>query len=39
MSWSLSGSSLIVDRFLINDTQIQLKILCREPSANVKQTQ
>ncbi|CAF0996183.1 unnamed protein product [Rotaria sordida] len=39
MSWSLSGSSLIVDRFLINDTQIQLKILCREPSATVKQTQ
>ncbi|CAF1342886.1 unnamed protein product [Rotaria sp. Silwood1] len=39
MSWSLNDSHSIEDRFLTNDTQIQLKILCREPSANVNQTQ
>lgn len=34
LSWSPSESPPIIDRFLTNNTQIQLKILCREPSTN-----
>jgi hypothetical protein len=34
LSWTPSGSSPIVDRFLTDNTQIQLKILCREPNTN-----
>ncbi len=34
MSWSPNEPPPIIDRFLTNNTQIQLKILCREPSLN-----
>lgn len=39
LSWTLSGSSPVVDRFLSRDTHIQLRLLCREPSTNTNQTQ
>ncbi|CAF3860603.1 unnamed protein product [Rotaria sp. Silwood2] len=39
LSLSRSASIPVLDRFLTNDTQIQLKILCRESSANIKETQ
>jgi hypothetical protein len=39
LSWSRSGSSPVVDRFLTSNTQIQLQLLCREPSTNTNQTQ
>jgi hypothetical protein len=35
LSWSSSGSSPVVDRFLTTNTQIQLKILCAEPTPNI----
>jgi hypothetical protein len=34
MSWTPNEPSPIIDRFLFNNTQIQLKILCREPTLN-----
>ncbi|CAF3927023.1 unnamed protein product [Adineta steineri] len=39
LSWSLTGSSPVIDRFLTSDTQIQLKLLCREPTTNTNQTE
>jgi hypothetical protein len=38
LSWSSTGSSPIVDRFLTSNTQIQLKIICREPTPNANVT-
>jgi hypothetical protein len=38
MSWSPNEPAPIIDRFLTNNTQIQLKILCREPSSNASVT-
>ena len=34
LSWTASGSSPVVDRFLTSNTDIQLKLLCREPNTN-----
>ena len=34
LSWTSNEPSPIIDRFLTNNTQIQLKILCREPTLN-----
>jgi hypothetical protein len=38
MSWSPGEPTPMIDRFLTNNTQIQLKILCREPSTNASVT-
>ncbi|CAF1388468.1 unnamed protein product [Adineta ricciae] len=38
LSWSPSEPTPIIDRFLVNNTQIQLKILCRESTTNVSTT-
>jgi hypothetical protein len=38
LSWTSSGSSPVVDRFLTTNTQIQLKILCAEPTPNINGT-
>lgn len=39
LSWSSGGSVPVVDRFLTSDTQIQLKIHCRQPSLNINENQ
>ncbi|CAF0768134.1 unnamed protein product [Rotaria sp. Silwood1] len=39
ISWSQNEQIPLIDRFLTNNTQIQLKILCREPSLNASVTQ
>lgn len=39
LSWTASGSSPAVDRFLTNLTQIQLEILCNEPNSRPNATQ
>jgi hypothetical protein len=38
MSWTPTEPTPIIDRFLTNNTQIQLKILCREPTSNASVT-
>jgi hypothetical protein len=38
ISWSPAKSTSAIDRFLTNNTRIQLKILCREPSINTSVT-
>ncbi len=38
MSWSPNEPAPIIDRFLTNNTKIQLKVLCREPSMNASTT-
>ncbi|CAF4576773.1 unnamed protein product, partial [Rotaria sp. Silwood2] len=39
ISWSQNEQVPLIDRFLTNNTKIQLKILCREPSLNASVTQ
>ncbi|CAF1236747.1 unnamed protein product [Rotaria sordida] len=39
LSWTPSGSSPVVDRFLTSNTEIQLKILCPASSININETQ
>ena len=39
LSWTRAGTSPVVDRFLSSDTQILLRLLCREQSTNTNQTQ
>ncbi|CAF1107686.1 unnamed protein product [Adineta ricciae] len=39
LSWTRAGISPVVDRFLSSDTQILLRLLCREQSTNTNQTQ
>ncbi|CAF1058358.1 unnamed protein product [Rotaria sp. Silwood1] len=39
LSWSSNESPTIVDRFLTYNTQLQLKLSCREPSININKTQ
>jgi hypothetical protein len=39
LSWTASGSSPAVDRFLTNNTQVQLKIICNEPNTKSNVTQ
>ena len=38
ISWSPNEPVPIIDRFLTNNTQIQLKVLCREPTMNASAT-
>ncbi|UJR34963.1 hypothetical protein I4U23_027741 [Adineta vaga] len=38
LSWTSTESNPIIERFLTNNTQIQLKILCRESTTNVSTT-
>jgi hypothetical protein len=39
ISWPITDTSPVVDRFLSDGSQIQLKILCREPTINTSVTQ